>query len=68
MANQSDSEDIYWAIKSIAVYLVEAVSKVPDFSAKVKTCVSLEGQRIRFISKDSRVIEIVAPWFRKRGE
>jgi predicted nuclease of predicted toxin-antitoxin system len=66
IAEQSDPEDIYWAIEGAAIHLVEAFNKVRDFVGKVKVCVSLEGQRIRFVSKESQVVEVVAPWLPKK--
>jgi predicted nuclease of predicted toxin-antitoxin system len=66
IADQSDPDDIYWAIEAAAIFLVEAFGKVPDFVRQSKVCVSLEGQRIKFLAKDSRVTEVVAPWFPKK--
>jgi predicted nuclease of predicted toxin-antitoxin system len=68
IADQSNPDDIYWAIEGAAIHLVEAVNKVPDFVGKTKVCVSLEGQRIRFLSKSSQIVEVVAPWFPKKRE
>ncbi len=63
IADQSNSDDIYWAIECANIHLAETVSKMPSALENTKTCVSLEGTRIRFLSKDSQVTEIIAPWF-----
>lgn len=65
-ARQDDPNDIYFGIELAAWFLEEAFRKVPEFLSGVKVNVTLEAQTIRFLTKDSEVVELVAPWFRKR--
>jgi hypothetical protein len=64
-ASQSHPTDIYFGVELAALFLEEAFRKVPQFLSGVKVNVTLEAQTIRFLTKQSEVVELVAPWFPK---
>lgn len=65
-AQQSDPNDIYFGVELAAWFLEEAFRKVPRVLSGVKVHVTVEAQTIRFATKDSEVVELVAPWFPNR--
>lgn len=67
-ARQSDPNDIYFGVELAGWFLEEAFRKVPKFVSAVKVTVTLESQRIRFLTKSSQVVELVAPWFPNRDK
>lgn len=67
-AQQSDPNDIYFGVELAAWFLEEAFRKVPRFLSGVKVHVTLEAQAIRFLTRDSEVVELMAPWFPNRRE
>jgi len=64
--SQSDSTDIYFGVELAAWLLEEAFGKIPQFLSGVKFNVTLEAQTIRFLTKESEIVELVAPWFPNR--
>ncbi len=65
-ARQSDPNDIYFGVELAAWFLEEAFRKVPQFLSGVKVNVTLETQTIRFLTKESEIVELAAPWFPNR--
>jgi predicted nuclease of predicted toxin-antitoxin system len=60
-AKQDDPDDIFHAIHVAAMTLTEAYRKIPGFHLQMKVSMTLEGQRIRYITDDSKVSELLAP-------
>jgi predicted nuclease of predicted toxin-antitoxin system len=66
LSTRNDVDDIVFAFEAAAISLVEAYRKVPEFGRQMKTTLNLEGHRIRFITKSSEVVELVAPLLSKK--
>lgn len=60
-ARQDDADDIFHAIHVAAMTLTEAYRKIRGFHLQMKVNMTLEGQRIRYITNDSKVRELLAP-------
>ncbi len=60
-ASQDDPDDIFHAIHVAAMTLTEAYRRIPGFHLQMKVTMTLDGQRIRYITNDSKVHELLAP-------
>jgi predicted nuclease of predicted toxin-antitoxin system len=60
-AKHDDTNDIYHAIYAASMTLTEAYRKIPEFYVGSKVEMTLEGQRLRYITKDSEVHELFSP-------
>ena len=61
-ARQDDPDDIYHAVVVADRSLTEAYRKIPDFHLQSKVLITVEGQRIRYITRESEVHELFAPY------
>jgi hypothetical protein len=52
--------------EAAAISLVEVYRKVPESGRQMKTTLNLEGDRIRFITKSSEVVELVTTLLPKK--
>jgi len=60
-AKQDDPDDIFHAIHVAGTTLTEAYREIRGFHLQMKVSMTLEGQRIRYITNDSKVRELLAP-------
>ncbi len=57
-ARQDAPDDIYAAVWVASRQLTDAYRKLPDFHLRSKVFLTLEGQRIRYITRESEVHEL----------
>ena len=62
-ADVLNEKDMFHQIEGVSLFLQDAYNKIPGFFSKLKVQVTNEGQKIKFITRKSEVIELDAPWF-----
>jgi predicted nuclease of predicted toxin-antitoxin system len=61
-ARQDDADDIFFAVWVVSRHLDEAYRKLPELHLQTKVLVTPEGQRLRYITRESEVHELFAPY------
>ncbi len=60
-AKQGDPDDIFHAVRVAGMTLTVAYRKVPSLYLQTKVSMTLEGIRMRYITRDSKVHELFSP-------
>jgi predicted nuclease of predicted toxin-antitoxin system len=60
-AKQDDEDDIFYAIVVASATITGAFRKLPDLFMQSKMLITSEGERLRYITKDSKIHELFSP-------
>ena len=60
-AKQDSESDIFYAIVVASATITNAYRKIPELFVQSKVLITLEGQRLRYITKGSQIHELFTP-------